>query len=126
MTQDYPFTITLPAIKWVIKAISKNKNRPALSYGALVHKDGCTYLVCTDTHRIHAYQVGVSDPHDQLIVDIRLLLVHMSSRNAKIAKFDLTGSGIMGNEQTSKVQKFGTPFINLLYWRVLVIPPPVC
>lgn len=88
------FTVTKKQINWLLKGASLDSHREVLGYARLESHKGSTYLVTTDSHRLHAVLVAArSLPHNAL-VDIRRLAHELRfDKRAMGVKFSIEESG---------------------------------
>ena len=106
--------IDIKALRWVAKATSTDSYRHELRFAAAYHYRGFTWLAGTDTHRVHAYRLRASDPHEPVIIDIKRVLHEMRYEGANVFSFELDGTAAIGSVPRK-----------ILYWEPQTIYAPI-
>lgn len=106
--------IDIKALRWVAKAISTVTYRQELMFAAAYHYRGFTWLAGTDTHRVHAYRLRASDPHETVVIDIKRVLHEMRYERANVFSFELDGTAAIGSVPRKQ-----------LYWEPQTIYAPI-
>lgn len=101
-TPAYQFAITLQRLKWINAAVSTDGHRQVLTFAAIAHFDGHSWLCGTDTHRLHCIRLAKTEKHEIVLIDIRRVLHEMAFNRSKMFRFNLDGTASIGNWTTTK------------------------
>jgi hypothetical protein len=101
-TPVYQFAITLQRLKWINAAASTDGHRRVLTFAAIAHFDGCSWLVATDTHRLHCVRLAKMEKHETVLIDIRRVLHEMAFNRSKVFRFNLDGTASIGDWVSTK------------------------
>lgn len=97
--RSFFYCATIQQLRWVDLAASRDPHRRPLSFAQLVHWRHASWLMATDTHRIHA--VRVSDPktkvgqHTPIPVDVRRMINEMKMTDSKLIAFDYDDNNVL-------------------------------
>lgn len=102
LTAKAPFTIKVDELAWIAKAISQDRDHPALRHALLAYYEGSAVLVATDTHRLHMLYLGPSEEFAGKLIDIKRVVFEARYVKAKHVQIDIDSDRVMVGKLNKK------------------------